>query len=297
MVWEANDFYEDDFDDLGDFDLMGSLVGVRNRLDELERHLWLDVWRSPVLEAVQEEGIEWRSYGPILAMSVATLPKTPMLNFALGATERGAVADGHLATALEWLESLGVDFRVPIAADEPETGAAEDLLNRKGYERAEIQARFVRDTSPPEFPHPPGIGIDEHIEFTEGFDDLVVEGFELEPMAGCLFGCLPERQDWRCYIAFDEVDEYGGCGSMMVQQKVAQLAFAAASEEVRGGGCHMALLRRRILDAAAAKCHTMVAHVTESPENPDLPSPGCRNLVRAGFKQASVRQTWRPSLL
>jgi hypothetical protein len=26
----------------------------------------------------------------------------------------------------------------------------------------------------------------------------------------------------------------------------------------------------------------------------ECPSTGCRNLLRAGFSQASVRQTWRP---
>jgi hypothetical protein len=81
----------------------------------------------------------------------------------------GAVEGGHLAAALDWTESLGLDCRVPIRPDFGEPAAAEDHLNQRGYRRTAKLAMFVRGGGPPEFPEPPGIEVDEIVEESEGF--------------------------------------------------------------------------------------------------------------------------------
>ena len=96
---------------------------------------------------------------------IAALPDAPLLNLLLGAAEPGAVGEGHLAQALEWVDSLDLDCRVPVDPERPEAAAAEELLNQWGYERAESQVRFLRDASPPDFPSPPGIEVIEVEEF------------------------------------------------------------------------------------------------------------------------------------
>jgi hypothetical protein len=115
-------------------------------LDAVERDFWLDLWRAPVLDAVAEQGIETRWYGPLQATVVAALPETPMLNLLLGAAEPDAVGEGHLAQALEWVDSLGVDCRLPAipsstrshlmlvggpSADEEEAGSAGVALGER----------------------------------------------------------------------------------------------------------------------------------------------------------------------
>jgi hypothetical protein len=264
------------------------------QLDELSRLFWLDVWRAPVLDAIEELGVEMRRYGPVLALVVAGLPKTPMFNLVLGAGTPGSVEDGHLRAALEWIESLGVDCRVPVVPEQVEAGAAEDLLNRRGYRRTGHQARFLRDAAPPDFPEPPGIEIVELDEFTEGFSDFAGEGFELDPSAHTFIGGLPGRDSWRCYVALDE-DEWPVAGAtMLLHYDVAQLGFAATKEAARNKGFHLALLRRRILDAPRARCQHLFAETEEPLDDLDGPSPGARNLVRAGFKQVAVRPVWQP---
>lgn len=139
-----------------------------------------------------------------------------------------------------------------------------------------------------------GTGIEPVEECTEGFAELLANAFELDPLAQCFFDCLPERYDWRCYWVTGENGLAFGSGVMMVHYEIAQLAFAAVREPDQGRGGHMALLHQRILDAAAANCHTVFADTTEPVGDPDAPSLAARNLVRAGFEQYSVRQVWQP---
>jgi hypothetical protein len=262
-------------------------------LDTLERHRWMDAWRAPVLDAVDELGIETRRYGPVQATVIGALPQAPLLNLVLGAAEPGAISGGHLEEALAWIESRGIQCRVPVGAHGREAGAAEDVLNRCGYRRRESQVRFMRDTAPPEFPVPLGIATEALTECTEGFAEMVAEAFGLDPLAQCFFDCLPERCDWRCYRVSGEDGSVIGGGAMLLHFEIAQLAFAAVKESGQGRGGQMALLHQRILDAAAAGCHTVFADTTEPYDDPDAPSLAARNLVSAGFEQHSVRQVWQ----
>lgn len=264
--------------------------------DRLERSFWLDLWRAPVLDAVEEQGIEARRFGPVQATMVAELQQTPLLNLVLGAGEPGAVDEGHLMSALEWAESLDVDFRIPITQGQPEAAAAEDMLNQRGYRRRGCLARFVRKTKPLELPAPPGIEVIEVDEPLEGFSDYLGRGLALSLSADSFFDCLPGREMWRCYVALDERDHPIGAATMVRNDlKVAQLGFAATVEAARGKGAHLAMLRRCILDAQAVGCGAVVAETEESLDETDDLSAAARNLVRAGFAQVAVRPVWHPS--
>jgi GNAT superfamily N-acetyltransferase len=273
---------------------LSGLAGNRY-LEGVERRGWLDLWRAPVLDAVEEGGIEARWFGPIQATIVAGLPEAPLLNLILGAAENGAVKDGHLEAVIEWAESHGIDCRIPVATDAPEAGAAEDFLNRRGYRRSQRLVRFVRDASPPRFPDPPGIEVDEVPEFTEGFSEYLSEGFGLALVAGAFFDCLPERDRWRSYVAIGEHGYGIGAATMMVDFGVAMLGFAATSPQERGKGGHLALLRRCIRDAGATGCQVVFTDVEEPIAEPVGESPAARNLGRAGFIGAAVRPIWRPA--
>ena len=261
-----------------------------------ERHFWLDFWRTPPIEAIEDYGLEARVYGPVQVTLLAAMPRMPLIALLLGAADPDAVSDGHLGEALDWIEALGIDCRIPIRPDFAESGAAEDLLNQRGYRRTASLARFVRDASAPGFPEPPGIEVDEWTEETEGFGDYFEEGFGLEFPANCLFEGLPGRRGWRCYVAVDEREYGAGAATMLLHPDVAQLGFATAKASARGRGVHMTLLRRRILDAAAAGRDLIFADTEEPLDDPDGPSRATRNLLRAGFKQFSVRPVWRPPL-
>ena len=261
-------------------------------LDALEQRFWRDVWETAVPDAVEEHGIELRRFGPIQATAIADLPGERWLNLVLGATAPGAVEDGHLAEAVEWIESLGVDYYVPVTPGVPGTGAAEDWLNQRGYGRGYGWMKFLRDTSPPELPQPPGVEVFELEQGEgEGFSAIVAEGFELPVWAGTLFYDLPGREGWRCYVAAVE-GEAAACAAMLDVDGIAEFGLAATLDSARGRGCQTALLRRRIVDAAAAGCHTLLVETGE--RLPDRPSSSYRNILRAGFREAYVRPNWQP---
>ena len=286
MAWRGNE--------LRSLSLMwDNLVGP-GALYSLERQFWLDLWRTPIVEAIEESGIEVRHYGPVLAFVSMDTPRTPQLNLVLGASQPGAVEEGHLEEALDWVESRGVDCSIPVRPDFEESAAAEEHLNQRHYRCAVELARFVRDAAPPDFPEPPGLEVDEWAEETEGFSDYMVEGLGLERSASAFFDSLLGRRYWRCYVGIDENDLGTGAATMMLHHEVAQLGFASTKEAHRRRGSHMALLRRRIVDAAAAGSTLLFADTEEPAEDPDRLSTAARNLVRAGFKMVSARPLWRP---
>lgn len=266
-------------------------------LYNLERQFWLELWRAPAIEAIDEDRIEARRYGPVQATVIPVLPRMPLFNLVLGGADPGAVEEGHLGETLDWLESLGIDFRVPIRSEFEESGAAEDHLNQRGYRRTSFLARFIRDASPPAFPEPTGIEVDEFCEETEGFSDYFAAGFGFDWSGNCFFDSLPGRDPWRSYVAIDENDLGIGAAIMMLHYEVAQLGFAVANASARGRGVHLALLRRRIVDAVAAGAGLLFADTEETSDDLQELSPAARNLVRAGFKLVSIRPVWQPPAL
>lgn len=263
----------------------------RAALDETERLFWREVWDSVVEDAVEERGIALETFGPVQATVVADLPSVRMLNLVLGAAEPGAADGGHLAAAVEWVESHDVDYYVPVTPGAAGAAAAEDWLNQNGYERGYGWMKFVRDASPPEFRLPPGIDVFEVGEDEgEGLAWIAAEGFELPRWAAALFFDLPGRLGWRCYVAVVD-DVASACASMFIHDGIAEFGIAATLERARGRGCQTALLHRRILDAASAGCHTLLVETGE--RTPERPSTSYRNILRAGFREAYLRPNWQ----
>jgi hypothetical protein len=257
-----------------------------------------DMWESVVAEAVTESGIEVESFGAVQATAFGDLPEEHCLNQIQGAAEPGVVEDGDLARAVEWMRSREVDYRVPVAESRPGAARAESWLDERGYERGGGWIKFVRDASPPDLPDP-AITIfelgPEEID-GEGLSAIAAEGLELPVTAGTLFFSLPQRPGWRCYTAALDLEEgVVASGSMLIDGGVAQLGPGATQEHARGRGCNTALLRRQLLDAAEAGCHTVFAELGE--REPGQISAAHRNLHRAGFRQAYASHNWqRPAL-
>src|ERR1700760_1789934 len=80
-----------------------------------------DLWRTAPSDAVEEAGVEYARFGPLLATVFGELPETSVLNVVQGAAEPTAVDDGHLADAVEWLRKWEVDYRVAGGGAPPRT--------------------------------------------------------------------------------------------------------------------------------------------------------------------------------
>lgn len=281
---------------MGDMAILEHDPGALERVAQQFRR---DMWNSVTADAVSESGVELRRFGPVQVTAFADLPETECLNRIQGAAEPGAIEDGYLAKAIEWMRSREVDYRVPVAADRPGTAAAEDWLGQRGYDRGSGWVKLVRDASPPDWPEDPSITIfalGEDEADGEGLCDIVSEAFELPLTASALFFSLPQTSNWRCYTAaLGPGQGIVSTASMMISGRIAQLGLAATRPEARGRGCQWALLRRRLVDAAAAGCDTVFVELGEFEQSGTATAR--RNLEEAGFREASGSRNWqRPAL-
>lgn len=256
-----------------------------------------DMWSSAPLDALEECGIAERRFGPVQANVIEALPDAPTLNAILGGAEPGAVAEGHLAEAIEWADRFDVDYSVLIGHGRPETAAAEGLLNRRGFEQGQGLVRYARQaTSSPNLPGVQGVKVWEIGE--PGEEGIAGETMTLTAApalgmpseASILLFDLPARDNWRCYTV-ELKDEIVSFGSMLIRDGVAALGLEGTVESARRRGCNQALLRRRIIDAHEAGCEAIfVGLPTYGDEGVD---GRARNLIRAGFVPAHRSVNWQ----
>ncbi|HEX4668639.1 MAG TPA: GNAT family N-acetyltransferase [Solirubrobacterales bacterium] len=262
-------------------------------LEEVSKQFRADMWRTVCDDAVIECGIEERWFGPVQVTAFEALPDAPLLNSVLGAAEPDTVENGSLAAAIEWADSFGVDYQVPIAHRRPGTAAAEAWLNREGFEQGHGLVKYVRDASLPDLPGSPEITVWE-IGQEEAHGETMVyaaeEALGLPAPASSLLFALPVQERWRTYTAELE-GEIVSFGSMLIEGGVAELGLDATLEYARGRGCNRALLRERILAAVEAGCHTLFTELGTG--EPDADAALGRNLIRAGFIPAYRSTNWR----
>jgi hypothetical protein len=260
-------------------------------LDLLERRFWRDIWEAVPAEVAAEHGIELRDFGPVQASIVTALSRVGMLNLVLGATEPGAVEDGHLAAATEWVRSRKVAAYAPVTPGLTNTGPAEEWLVGNGYAEGYAWMKFVRDDHPPRFPAPDDVEVVELSNDEQGpFGMIAAIGFGVPVWAAAFFATLPSRPDWRCYIArLDGIPQ--ACGAMHIHAGVAEFGIGATLEGGRRRGCQLALLHRRIVDAVEAGCDTLFVETGQRVEG--RPAGSYRNILRAGFEEAYLCPNWQ----
>jgi GNAT superfamily N-acetyltransferase len=262
-------------------------------LDRVERRFWQECWEAVPDEVAAERGIAVREFGPVQASVVEALPDVGMMNLILGATLEGAVENGHLGAACKWAHSRGVASYVPVSPGLPNSTEVESWLAANGFSPGYGWMKFVRDPHPPRFRAPAVEVVEIGAADDEPFGAIAATGFGLPAWAGAFFAGLPGRQGWRCYVA--RVDGSAqACAAMLLDGGVAEFGIAATLEPARGRGCQLALLHRRIADAAEAGCHTLFVETGERVE--DRPAGSYRNILRAGFEEAYLRPNWtRPA--
>lgn len=262
-------------------------------LDRVEKRFWREIWESVPAEFAAERGLELRDFGEVQASIVTSLAPVGMLNLVLGAAEDAANGTRNLATAAEWARSRGVNAYVPVTPALPGSDLAEAWLRDNGWQPAYAWMKFVRDAHPPRFPAPEVEVVEVTEPDQEPFGMIAAAGFSMYSWAAAFFARLPGREGWRCYVA--RVDgEAQACAAMLVDGGIAEFGIAATLEGARGRGCQLALLHRRILDAAEAGCHTLFVETGE--RVPDRPSASYRNILRAGFEEAYLRPNWQAGL-
>lgn len=260
-------------------------------LERLEARFWREIWDATPPAVAVAKGVRRAEFGPVQATAVAALPEVRVFNLILGATHADAAAGGFLAEAIEWTRAQGTRGFALLTPDRPDTATAAATLTAAGFEPADGWMRFVRDAHPPRFKVAEGVEVVEIDGSTEDapFGSIAALGFGFPPWVASLFAPLPTLPDWRCYLARSD-GEPQACAAMLVAGEVAKLGIAATLPDGRRRGCQLALLRRRIEDAAAAGARTLF--VETGARVPGRPSTSYANILRAGFEEAYVSPGW-----
>jgi hypothetical protein len=254
-------------------------------LERTEARFWREIWDSVPRAVAVAKGVRRAQFGPVQATVTAAASEQRFLNLILGAGEADAAAEGFVDEAVDWVREQGVRGFALLDPNLPGASAAERALAGAGYERRHDWMRFVRDAHPPRFK----VAGDVEVVEVEGsaedapFGTIAALGFGLPAWVASLFAPLPARPDWRCYLA--RIDgEPQACAAMLIDGEVAELGIAATLEGGRRRGCQLALLARRIDDAAAAGVRTIF--VETGARVPGRPSTSYGNILRAGFEEA-----------
>jgi hypothetical protein len=264
-------------------------------LDRIEARFWRELWDAVPAAVAAEHGVRRAEFGPIEANIVGGLPAVPMLNLVLDSAAGDAAAEGFLAEAIEWTRGQGVRVCVPVTPGLPGSEQATSWLESNGFAPIPGWMKFVRD------PHPPRFEVAADVEVVEvepdapgtaadlPFAAIAATAFDLPAWAADFFAGLPGRPGWRCYVA--RVDgEPQACAATFVDGGVAELGIGGTLEGGRRRGCQLALLRRRIEDAAAAGARTLF--VETGARVPGHPSSSYGNILRAGFEEAYLCPGW-----
>jgi hypothetical protein len=268
-------------------------------LESVAQQFRRGMWQSVVPDAVTESGVEVENFGPVQATAFGDLPEVIGLNQIQGAAEPGAVRDGHLAEAVEWMRAREVDYLIPVAEARPCSREAEDWLGQRGYELGGAWVKLVLELDAMRPLEDNGVVVyelgDDEAD-GEGLSQILARAFDMPITTGALFFSLPMEERWRCYTAaVDPEEEVVAAASTLIQDGIAQLGPGATLQHARGRGCNRALLRRRLLDARAAGCHTAFVEVGECES--ERFAAVRSNLLHAGFEEAYGSRVWQRPVL
>ncbi len=276
---------------------------MQSELDSLEKsaqRLRYDMWRVVPADVAREAGISACRFGPILATTVCSLPEDRCLNRVQGAAEPYAISGGHLANAIDWMDSQGVEYSVAVTEGRPGSLRAVAFLGKRGFAHSSDSTTYKRGILPPQPPADRGITIyplGESKGAGFGLCQIADDVFGLSPAASALIFPLPTLDGWRCYTASvsNQAPTIAACGAMYIDNCVARFCIDATVESARCNGLNQALLHRRFLDAPlAGGCQMAVVEVADSDQ--EGPVVMRFNLTQIGFGASHRTQYWaRPA--
>jgi GNAT superfamily N-acetyltransferase len=168
----------------------------------------------------------------------------------------------------------------------------EQLLQAAGYERYRGWMKFSRgagDVAP--------ITTDLSLrqigpEHASDFAAIVGPAFDFDTDFQAAIAALINASNWHVYMSFDG-DTPAGTGALYMRSGIAYLDFGATHPDFRRRGAQSGILSTRIRAALAAGCTTIVTMTGEAVPGDEQHS--YRNIQKAGFEEAYLRENWIPA--
>jgi GNAT superfamily N-acetyltransferase len=256
-------------------------------LENIEFDASIDLYRAAPEDFRIEHAVDFRDIGSTTCMTCRGIEPASMFCRAVRLGVGPAATRTEIDDVLAYMDGLGLRYAIPVAPQSQPPELSSWLENR-GFTRGYAWMKFCRPCTdaPPATTELDIRVIDQ--EHGEPFGRVVADGFGL-PLLAPWVEALAGRKNWVCVIAFDSNTPVGA-GAAYVNGGYAWLGFGATLPSHRRKGAQAALLARRLSEAAARGARVAV---TETGERlPDKPSNSYRNILRAGFAEAYLRQNY-----
>lgn len=215
--------------------------------------------------------------------AVPAAPDNTMLNRVDGLGLAGAVDDAMLDEIDDFFRGHGVTYAVGVS---PLASAPlADRLRDRGFEDGYAWMKFRRPPAPP-------AQVETVLRVAEpadgsDFGRVVSEAYGMPRALGeAMFGSLPGRDGWSCFVAYDG-DEPAGAAALYAHQGAGWLGCAGTVERHRGKGAQGAILAARIRRGRELGLDVLTTETGERVAG--RPSNSYRNILRAGFEEAYLR--------
>jgi GNAT superfamily N-acetyltransferase len=259
-------------------------------LENIEFDAVVDLYRAAPQEVRLAHAIEAHDVGSATCLTCRGIEPAAVFRRAIRLGARRAATEAELDAVLAHMKvkARGLSYVVPVAP-QSQPAALGSWLEKRGFTRSYAWMKFRRPCD-----GAPQTVSDLEIRVIDAalgneFGRIVAEGFGLPPTVAPWIGALAGRANWVCAMAFAG-DVPVAAGAAYVSGSHAWLGLGATSASHRRRGAQNALLARRLEEAAARGARIAV---TETGERlADKPSHSYRNILRAGFEEAYLRQNY-----
>jgi GNAT superfamily N-acetyltransferase len=248
----------------------------------------LDLFRAAPRSLARRYGIVVREFDGVLCTAVKEGGLNPRLfNHVFGFGLTAPATEALLARIERFFADVEAGFCVFVS---PGSDPATELLRARGYADEYPWVKFRRggEPDPPAettlriVPCAPG--------HREALGHTVAAAFGFPAFFGDWLAHVPGRSGWHCFVGLDGADVVAA-GGLFVQGPSGWAAFGSTRPAHRGRGGQSAIFAARVRAARDLGCSLLVTETGEAVEG--RPSNSYRNIVRAGFERAYVRQNLR----
>jgi GNAT superfamily N-acetyltransferase len=255
-------------------------------------HQAFEAWFRAAM-ALDEGKFRWTRFrqGDAVCYGSSTEPSI-LVNRVLGLGAEYPPTLEQLVDIREIYKNAGIGrFFLHVIPDELQPDYA-DLLAAAGYEKYRGWMKFVRGTEDAD-PASTDLTITRiGSENAAEFASIVGNAFDFRPTFQPAIAALANDPDWRLYMSFSG-ETPAGTGGLYVKDGVGYLDFGATHPDFRKRGGQTGVLNTRIRAALEAGCTSIVTMTGEAVPGDEQHS--YRNIKRAGFNEAYLRENWIPA--
>jgi len=257
-------------------------------LENIEFEAFIDLYRAPPADVRATHAIEVCNVGATSCLTCRGIEPAVVFRRALRLGVGRATNEAELESVLAHMNGRGPRYAIPVAP-QSQPSTLTSWLEKRGFAPGYAWMKFCR---PCDGAVPIASDLEIRVigrELSGEFGRAVAEGFGLSTTVASWVGALVGRANWVCVMAFAEAAPVAA-GAVYIKGEYAWLGFGATLASHRRQGAQTALIARRLTEAAARGARIAV---TETGERlPDKPSNSYRNILRAGFEEAYLRQNY-----